>query len=181
MAHASEVVVYTSVDQVFSEPILQEFETRTGIKLKAVYDVEASKTTGLFNRLIAEKPYPKADVFWNSEVGYTLVLKQKGILTPYRSPSAIDIPPQFKDKDGYWVGYAARARVLIYNTKLLKADAVPNSIFDLIKPAWKGKVALGYPLFGTIATHMAALYAVLGPEKTENYLRALKQNNVLIV
>jgi iron(III) transport system substrate-binding protein len=181
LAHASEVVVYTSVDQVFSEPILQTFEKRTGIKVKAVYDVEASKTTGLVNRLIAEKRYPRADVFWNSEVGRTLVLKQKGILAPYQSFSALDIPPQFKDKDGYWVGYAARARVLIYNTKLLKADAVPNSIFDLTKPEWKGKVALAYPLFGTTATHVAALYAVLGVERTENYLRALQKNHLLIV
>jgi iron(III) transport system substrate-binding protein len=181
LAHASEVVVYTSVDQVFSEPILQAFEKRTGIKVKAVYDVEASKTTGLVNRLIAEKRYPRADVFWNSEVGRTLVLKQKGVLAPYQSPSALDIPPQFKDQDAYWVGFAARARVLIYNTTLLKAETVPSSIFELTKPEWKGKVALAYPLFGTTATHVAALYAVLGSEKTENYLRALQKNNVLIV
>lgn len=32
---------------------------------------------------------------------------------PYKSPSAKDIPPQFKDKDGYWTGFACRARVLM--------------------------------------------------------------------
>ena len=60
-----EVVIYTSVDQVFSEPILNGFEKAKGIKVKAVYDVEASKTAGLVNRLIAEKDRPKCDVFWN--------------------------------------------------------------------------------------------------------------------
>jgi hypothetical protein len=53
-----EVVVYTSLDKVFSQPILEEFERKTGIGVKAVYDSEATKTTGLVNRLIAA--YPKS-------------------------------------------------------------------------------------------------------------------------
>ncbi len=65
----ASVVVYTSLDQVFSEPILKAFEEKTGIKVKAVYDSEATKTTRLVNRLIAEKQSPQADVFWNSELG----------------------------------------------------------------------------------------------------------------
>ena len=32
------VVVYVSHDQVFSEPILKDFEKDTGIKVKAVFD-----------------------------------------------------------------------------------------------------------------------------------------------
>jgi iron(III) transport system substrate-binding protein len=176
-----EVVVYTSVDQVFSEPILDDFEKKTGIKVKAVYDVEASKTVGLVNRLIAEKGRPKCDVFWNNEIVRTIVLKEKEVLVPYTSPSADDIPSQFRDKDDYWTGFAARARVLIYNTKMLKETDVPKSIFELTDPGWRGKVALGYPLFGTTATHVAAMYVGLGQEKTEEYLKALKANGVVIV
>jgi len=178
---AKEVVIYTSLDQIFSEPILQEFEKKTGIKVKAVYDVEAAKTTGLVNRLIAEKNNPQADVFWNSEVGRTIILKQKKILSPYRSPSANDIPEQFKDKDGYWTGFAARCRILIYNTNLVKKSELPESIFELTDPKWKGKVAMAYPLFGTASTHTAAWYFLLGREKTKEFLKALKKNKVIIV
>ncbi len=178
---AKEVVIYTSLDQIFSEPILQEFEKKTGIKVKAVYDVEAAKTTGMVNRLIAEKNNPQADIFWNSEVGRTIILKQKGILSPYRSPSAKDIPEQFKDKDGYWTGFAARCRILIYNTNLVKKSELPKSIFELTDPKWKGKVAMAYPLFGTTSTHTAAWYALLGRKKTENFLKAIKKNKVIIV
>jgi len=176
-----EVVIYTSVDQIFSEPILSDFEKDTGIKVKAVYDVEASKTVGLVNRLLAEKGHPRCDVFWNSEVGRTIFLKQKGLFTPYTSPSAKDISLQFKDKDGYWTGFAARARVLVYNTNLLKESDLPKSIFELTEQQWKEKVALGYPVFGTTATHMAALYAILGQKKTEKFLKDLKANEVVIV
>ena len=176
-----EVVVYTSVDQVFSEPIFNDFEKKTGIKVKAVYDVEASKTVGLVNRLIAEKGNPKCDVFWNNEIVRTIVLKEKEVLVPYTSPSAEDIPSQFRDKDDYWTGFAARARVLIYNTNMLEETDVPKSIFELTDAKWKGKVALAYPLFGTTATHVSAMYVVLGQEKTEGYLKALKANGVVIV
>ncbi len=178
---AGEVVVYTSVDQIYSEPILQEFQNKTGIRVRAIYDVEAAKTTGLVNRLIAERRRPKCDVFWNSEIARTIVLKRKGILAPYHSPSAKDIPSKFKDKEGYWTGFAARARVLVYNTKLLRDGEVPKSIFELTEPRWKAKVALAYPLFGTTASHVAALFLVLGKEKAQQYLEALKANGVIVV
>jgi hypothetical protein len=70
-----QVVIYTSLDKIFSEPILKAFERQAGIKVLDVYDSEATKTTGLVNRLIAEKNNPRADVFWNSEIGRTIVLK----------------------------------------------------------------------------------------------------------
>jgi len=176
-----QVVIYTSLDKVFSQPILEAFEKETGIKVLDVYDSEATKTTGLVNRLIAEKNAPKADVFWNSETGRTIVLKNKGVLAKYISPSAKDIPAHFKDKDGFWSGFAARCRVLIYNKKLLKPGQLPKSIFELTGPKWKGKVALAYPLFGTTATHTAALFANMGDAKAQNYFMALKENCVRIV
>jgi len=49
-----EVVVYTSVDQVFSEPVLRAFESESGTRVRAVFDTEETKSTGVLNRLIAE-------------------------------------------------------------------------------------------------------------------------------
>ena len=105
------IVVYTSVDQVYSEPIFRAFENETGIRVMPVYDVEAAKTTGLVNRLIAEKARPQADVFWSGEFSQTIVLKNRSILVPYHSPSADDIPAQFKDAEGFWTGFGGRARI----------------------------------------------------------------------
>lgn len=176
-----QVVIYTSADQVFSEPILKRYQEISGVTVKALYDVEAAKTVGLVNRLIAEKNNPQADVFWNSEIARTIVLKKRGLLAPYFSPSAKAIPSTFKDPQGYWTGFAARARVLIYNKKLLKPSDLPASIFDLTKPVWHGRVVLAYPLLGTVATHFGALYAALGETRTETFLQALHTNEVTIV
>jgi iron(III) transport system substrate-binding protein len=59
---AKEVVVHTSFDQPFSEPIFKGFEKRSGIKVLAVYDTEETKSTGVVNRLVAEARQPQAEV-----------------------------------------------------------------------------------------------------------------------
>lgn len=98
----------------------------------------------------------------------------------YISPSAVDIPEQFRDPNGYWTGFAAHCRILIYNTDMLKAQDLPKSIFELIEPKWKNRFAMAYPLFGTTATHAAALFAHMGDKKAGEYFGALKANGVMI-
>ena len=136
------VVVYVAHDQDYSEPILKEFERKTGIKVMALYDTEATKTVGLVNRLLAEKNRPQADVFWNNEVIRSILLKHNDILQPYCSSNANDIPEKYKDPECYWTGFAARARVIIYNTQKIQDEEAPRSIFDFIDPKWKGKACI---------------------------------------
>lgn len=176
-----EVVIYTSRDQLYAEPVLKAFEEETGIRVRAVYDTGATKTVGLTNRLLAEKDHPQADVFWNSEVARTIILKRAGVLAPYTSPLAKDIPQRYKDPEGYWTGFGARARVIIYNTKLVSAEEAPRSLFDLTQPRWRGRVALGTPVLGTMATHHTALFLRLGDEQARAFFEALAANDVRIV
>ncbi len=174
------VVVYTSVDQIFSEPILKDFEKETGITVKAVFDTEETKSTGVLNRLIAEKDNPQCDVFWSGDPVRTIVLKNKGITMPYQSKIANDINPIFKDIEHNWTGFSARARVLIYNKELLGEKDIPQSIFDLSKEQYKGKIAIANPLFGTTTFHLSALFVALGDEKARQFLTNLKNNEVVI-
>src|SRR6266446_4001927 len=104
-----EVTAYVSADRPFSEPILLDYQRRSGVRVNVVYDTEETKSTGLANRLLAEKGRPQADVFWSNEPVRTLVLKSRGVLAPYNSPSAVGIPDVFKDPEGYWTGFSARS------------------------------------------------------------------------
>lgn len=176
------VTVYTSVDQVFSEPLLKRFEEEYGIRVLVVYDVEATKTTGLVNRLISEKDRPLCDVWWSGEFVQTILLKEEGVLAPYRSPSAEGIPPQYIDSNWNWAGFGGRARVLIVNDNLVDPEKVPDRLLDLTKtgiPA--NKIGIAYPMFGTTATHAATLYAELGPEATRNYFTQLRDSGIAVV
>ena len=176
-AAAPTVTVYVSEDQVFSEPILKDFERETGIKVKAVYDTEETKSTGVMNRLIAEKNNPQADVYWANEPIRAEVLKQRGIATPYHSPNATDIPAAFKDAEGYWTGFSARARVLIINRRVQEK---PASILAYIDPRWKGKAVIANPLFGTTTTQVASLFYLWGEERAKKFMEDLKNNGVKI-
>jgi iron(III) transport system substrate-binding protein len=175
------VTMFCALDQIFSEKVIEPFNDESGMTIKPVFDTEATKTVGLVNRIIAEKNNPKCDVFWNNEIVRTIILKRKGLLQPYVSVNAESIPELFKDKEGWWTGFGARSRVLIYNKKLLKAEQLPTSIFDLTKPEWKDKVAMALPLFGTTATHAAALFVEFGDEKALQFFKDLKANGVKIV
>ncbi len=176
-----EVVVYVAVDRAQSEPILDRFQAQSGVRVRAVYDVEAAKTTGLVTRLLAEADRPRCDVFWNNELVQTLLLADRAILEPYRSPAAEGIPDELRAADDTWTGIAARARVIVYNTEHVAADEVPRSIFDLADARWRGKAAVAYPLFGTTRAHVAALFATLGPDEAKQYLENLLANDVRIV
>jgi iron(III) transport system substrate-binding protein len=152
------------------------------VRVKAVYDVEATKTTGLVNRLIAEKDRPLADVFWSGEFVQTLLLQEKGVLQPYTSPNAQGIPEIYKDPGGYWTGFAGRMRVLLANTKLLSPDKYPQSSADLLNPSYPAQQAgLANPLFGTTLTHAAALYALWGPQKGRAFFQSIKGRGVQVV
>jgi iron(III) transport system substrate-binding protein len=176
------VVVYTSVDQVYSEPVFRDFENRTGIRVLPVYDVEATKTTGLVNRLIAEKNRPQADVFWCAEFSQMILLKNQSVLAPYQSPSGTDIPAQYHDRDGFWTGVGGRGRVFIVNTDLLKPAEYPRTLNDMLDPRYPGtSVGIAYPMFGTTATQAAALYSTLGREKAHGFYDNLSRKGIRVV
>src|SRR5687767_5453537 len=114
-----EVVVYSALDREFAEPVLDDFTKTTGIRVRAKYDDESTKSVGLTNILIQEAGRPRCDVFWNNEILNTLRLDEKQLLAAYPSPVAVAYPQTYRAADGKWHGFAARARVLIVNTNLV--------------------------------------------------------------
>src|ERR1700733_727585 len=108
------VVVYTSQDEVFAEPIFRDFETQTGIRVRPVYDSEAVKTVGLVNRLLTESAHPQCDVFWNNEEFRT------------RQLAAHDV---FRPTNG-WTHLGYRTRRLVINTNLLSLANAPRTFSD---------------------------------------------------
>jgi iron(III) transport system substrate-binding protein len=171
------VVVYVSEDLVFSEPILKDFERDTGITVKSVFDTEEAKSTGVMNRLIAEKDNPQADVYWANDPVRADVLKQRGVSTPYTSASADGIADQFKDPDHYWTGFSARARLLLVNAK---ATIKPSTVMAYIDPSAKGRAAVANPLFGTTTAYVAALFTIWGDDRARTFMNDMKKNDVKV-
>lgn len=175
----SEVTIYTSVDQVYSEPIFRMFEAETGIRVNALYDAEAAKTVGLVSRLIAEKDAPLADVFWNGEVLQTLALRDAGVLAVFDPPATADLPLRFVAPDRTWTAFGGRARILLVNTDLVAESDYPMALGEL--PARAADLAIANPLFGSTATHAAALGAALDPVAAVALFADLKEGGARIV
>ncbi|NDL67791.1 extracellular solute-binding protein [Anaerotalea alkaliphila] len=178
----NSVVVYTSVDQNYAELVFADFQEKTGITVLGGFDTEASKTTGMVNKLVEESKNPRADVFWNGEFAQTLLLAEKGVLAPYGSPAAEGLPSKYRDGDGLWTAFGGRARCILVNTDLLDPEEYPTSLLDFTSGAYPAeKTAIALPLFGTTATQGAALYGLWGPEAARDWFASVKDSGVRIV
>jgi iron(III) transport system substrate-binding protein len=170
---ARSVVVYAAQDQVYAEPILKHFEKQTGIKVRAVYDSEATKTVAIANRLLAEREHPQCDVYWGNEELRTRQLASRGV---------------FRETNG-WAAFGYRSRRMVVSTRNTEhgtrsaepfADA-SASLLALTNPVYRGKIVLAYPLFGTTATHFLALRQHWGETNWLVWCRALAANKPFLV
>jgi iron(III) transport system substrate-binding protein len=175
------VVLYCSVDQEIAESVVAAFEKQSGIKVLARYDTEASKTVGLVQRIRAEAGSPTADVFWSGEVFHTIRLAREGLLTPYHSPATEDWPSGLADPNGFWYGFALRARVIAYNTSKVSAQEAPKSLEEALDVKWKGRLAMASPAFGTTGGDVASWFAHYGSQRAKEILQRLKDNEVRAV
>ncbi len=170
------VVVYTSVDEEFAREVLDVFHSKTGIELSVVYDSEAGKTTGLVRRIEAEASRPRCDVFWSGELFNTILLARAGLLSPYDSPAAADIPETYRDQQRRWTAVGLRGRVLAVQRERTPLDAIPARWEDLADPAHAAGLAFANPLFGTTRGHVAAMFALWGPQRGRAWLVAVRDH-----
>lgn len=180
-AGPDEVVLYSSVDEPLLREIVSVYTRDHGARALLVGDTEATKTTGLLQRLVAERERPRCDVWWSNEAFSTIGLARQGLLEPLGIASelrAAGWPAELIGAGDKWIGFAQRARVIVYNTDRVAKDAAPSALADLLRPEFKGRVGMARPQFGTTRGHMAALVAAHGPDRTREFLRALKANGV---
>ncbi|MCH2132917.1 MAG: extracellular solute-binding protein [Phycisphaerales bacterium] len=187
------LVVYVSADEYVARPILDSFSRQSGIPVHMVGDTEATKTTGLVERLRAERQSPLADVFWSSEAFMTIQLAREDLLQPFQSEAVDDWFPRWRDPDGRWFGFSPRPRVLVYDPEQVDAGDVPTSLAALSDPRWRGQIAMADPRFGTTGGHLAALrawyddrddaagYASLLDGLSANGVRVLPGGNAAVV
>jgi iron(III) transport system substrate-binding protein len=158
---APDVVLYCGVDQDQSQPIAKAFEQATGLDLRYEGETEAQRSIGLPQKLLLERGAPRADVFWANEIMAMVDLGEKGLLAPLPAGVADAFPAAWRDPQGRYVAFGARARVFLVNTQLLPDEKTwPRSLSDLLDPRWREmglKACMARPLTGTTYTHAVAL------------------------
>lgn len=162
------VTVYVSADEDVSRPVFEDFERRTGIRVDAKFDTEATKTTGLANTLRAERDRPRADVFWSNEQAAPVGLAADGLLVT--DEAARTWPAPWRDADARWWSFAGRARVIAYSPE--RVQEPPRTWAELADPRWKGRIAMADPRFGTTRSHFGAMKAWWDAHAAPGYYEA---------
>ncbi len=163
------LVVYTSHKEEVWQPIVKEFEERTGIWVDVVY----SATSELLERLDQEKSSPRADVMFGG--GVESLATYQDCFVPYTCAGADHILERFRSPDQLWTPFSALPVVLIYNTKLVAPNQVTQWA-DLLDPDLNGKIAFTDPaVSGSSYTELVTMLTALGGEQ-EDVIRRFAQN-----
>ncbi|MEM9064860.1 MAG: extracellular solute-binding protein [Planctomycetota bacterium] len=173
------LVVYSSVDDYVLNEVVQAFEDETGIDVLIVGDTEATKTTGLVQRLIAERAAPRADVWWSSEPFGTMRLAREGVLEEI-DPPIEQWPAAHLDPEGRWVALALRARVVVYAPDRVDEADLPRDLRAYAESDWPARFGIADPRFGTTRGHIAALASAWGLEAMGEWLARMEEGGMRI-
>lgn len=171
------VTLYSSVDDHVLREVVAAYEQAAGARVLVVADTEATKTTGLVQRLIAEKARPRADVWWSSEPFGTIRLARESILAPGAPapplhPASSRLAGSLSAPDASWHAMSLRARVLAARRGAFDGAPPPTRLRDLARAGLR--VGMARAQFGTTRGHMTLLASLAGVETLERWLVAMR-------
>lgn len=166
---AQELIIYSGRSKSLVEPLIEEFEKETGIRVRVRY----GDTSQLAVALLEEGRRSPADLFWAQDGGALGVLSNRGMFA--RLPqSMIDKTPElFRSGDGTWVATSGRARVVAYNPDRVSRDELPESIYDLADPKWSNRLGWA-PQNASFQTFISAMVEMDGRDRVMEWLRAIR-------
>lgn len=166
-----EVNIYSYRQEVLIRPLLDKFTERTGIKVNVVF---AKK--GMIERLKAEGDQGPADVVLTVDVARLIKTREAGVLQPVKSAVLeANVPPQFRDPDGYWYGLTMRARPIIYNPDKVKPSDL-STYEGLADAKWKGRICIRSSSNVYNQSLIASLIAANGKDATLTWAKAFTAN-----
>jgi len=170
---ASKLVIYSGRQENLVGDLIEGFEKDSGIKVSVRY----GNTAQLAAQLMEEGERTKADVYLSQDGGALGALAKAKMLTTLPQPVLEKVPAQYRAKDGTWVGTSGRARVIVYDPKQVPEADVPDSVFELTDPKWKGKVGIA-PSNASFESFVTAIRVLKGDEVAKKWLKDMKANDV---
>ncbi|MBB4276635.1 extracellular solute-binding protein [Rhizobium mongolense] len=125
----------------------------------AGHDIKLLNAGGgeLFDRLLAEKNNPQADVVLGMVDTSMALLKNEGLFQPYAPAWAKDLPARYKDAEGMVHKFWQTPIVLAYYPDRLPDAEAPKSWLDLTKDEYQGKYVIGATAGQTTRMYLAGI------------------------
>ena len=169
----NKLVIYCPHPLSFINPLVEEFEKESGIKVEVV----AAGTGELLKRVESEKANPLADIFWGGSLS---TMKPKAnLFEPYKSANEEHVQDAFKNTEGSITRFTDIPSVIMVNTDLI-GDIKVEGYEDLLNPALKGKIAMADPSKSSSSyEHLINMLYAMGngdPDKGWDYVEKFCRN-----
>jgi iron(III) transport system substrate-binding protein len=169
------LVVYSGREEELVAPLFELFEEETGITV----DVRYGDSAELAATIAEEGGNSPADVFFAQDPGSLGAVEQEGLLAELPADVLDRVPERYRDPDGHWTGTSGRARVLVYNTEAVAESELPESVFDLTGPEWRGRLGIA-PTNGSFQAFVTTMRLTQGDERTREWLEGIEANDPMI-
>lgn len=156
--------VHLTAPVAVAAPVIEAFERESRVEVELVDNADA-----------------RADVVWSANP-YDLTRRaREGELAPLAIKSIADWPATWRDAEWRWCGFAAYARVAVFNTELLGASGAPSQLIDLLDPRFLNKVVMPSPRDPAMSAYLGALLHIWGEEVYRAWLDEMKQVGVRVI
>ena len=133
------IVVYSPHGQPLEHDIKIRFEAAHPGYTVDFLDMPGAE---IFTRVQAEKAFPRASIWWGGSPGDFKKAEALGLLEPYAPDWTKDLPSDAKSPSGAWVATFRTPEVIMYNSKKVAAQDVPQTWDGLLDPKWKGRIVI---------------------------------------
>ena len=167
------LTVYSGRSEELVKPIIEQFSELTGVNV----EVRWGGTAEMAAAIMEEGDNTRADVFYAQDPGALGALRDRFTELPDEVLNLAQ--PQFRADDGKWVGISGRARVMVYSTERLTEDELPESVWDLTDPKWRGRIGWA-PTNGSFQVMVTGMRQLWGEERTKEWLEGIQANDVKV-
>jgi len=168
-----QLVVYSPNNPEINNPIIKEFQDRTGIEVQLI----TAGTGELMKRVEAEAANPMGDVFFGGgQESHDAISKY---FFPYVTEEVEHLNEKYLDPNEIWTPQSILPMVIMYNKDLVKPGEEPQGWEDLLDSKWKGKIAYSDPARSASSyTQLVTILSVFGRDDEHgwNFVKQLLEN-----
>lgn len=165
------VTIYSGRSESLVGPLVERFRVETGLDVQVKY----AGTSELAATILEEGDASPADVFLAQDAGALGALAADGRLAELPQATLDRVDARFRSPDGVWVGLSGRARVVVYDTRVLSEEDLPKTILDFTDPAWKGKIGWA-PTNASFQAFVTAFRVLRGDDAARAWLEGIQAN-----
>ena len=132
------LIIYTPHHKELVNPMITEFENRTGITV----EVRIDSTKKLLEKIVTDANCSQCDVYWGRAISMMAPLND--CFEKFISENEAYVMEAFKNRDSTTTMFTNMPSVILVNTNLLE-NTVVKGYQDLLNPVLTGKIAFADP------------------------------------